>query len=363
MKLERFDPPGLLDDLDPGAREEWSRWISDSINAAHAGKPDENDGPRMQLYNPLTTDTDGDAQTRDIAWTAFPKIVETRSVSNAQRWRVADASRDVQDEYCEWSVQRDDRGRITRVTFTCEGPEYWSFLAATAPEKVVALYREHVSPEVRPEDLFGSDGYRPRNRWNATTTMGAMHLIQRANTLGAEIELAGGASLVRAVDGQVLTGEQELICCGGYGEAGRHSDPHIGERVNTLARARADVTLANPVGLYFNDLETAGWTAPDGSAPKSYWRYVRGVAGRAVRAVYEVPAERGFTVSDITINGKPIAFGAQIADFISIKLTGLACRFGKSAAAPVDGCRVRRGAAGLREVGVAAAIRGIARAR
>ena len=34
--------------------------------------------------------------------------------------------------------------------------------------------------------------YRPRNRWNTSTTEGAMHLVQGSNTLGAEIELAGG---------------------------------------------------------------------------------------------------------------------------------------------------------------------------
>lgn len=35
----------------------------------------------------------------------------------------ADASRDVQDEYLEWSIIRDDENRIISVTFTCEGPE------------------------------------------------------------------------------------------------------------------------------------------------------------------------------------------------------------------------------------------------
>jgi hypothetical protein len=38
----------------------------------------------------------------------------------------------------------------------------------------------------------------------------------------------------------------------------------------------------------------------------------------------EVPAEKGFTVSDITISGRKIEFGSQIADFITVKLTGAA---------------------------------------
>jgi hypothetical protein len=46
--------------------------------------------------------------------------------------------------------------------------------------------------------------------------------------------------------------------------------------------------------------------------------------------VFEVPADKGYVVGDITINGAPIEFGAQIADFVSIKLVGLACRIGKS---------------------------------
>ena len=57
-----------------------------------------------------------------------------------------------------------------------------------------------------------------------------------------------------------------------------------------------------------------------------------------MRAVYEVPASKKFTVGDITINGQPIEYGGQIADFITIKVMGQACRFGKSTAAPVTSC-------------------------
>jgi hypothetical protein len=59
---------------------------------------------------------------------------------------------------------------------------------------VLALYQEHVSRDVKRADLFDSNGkYVPRNKWNNSTTRGAMHLIQRNITLGAEIELAGGS--------------------------------------------------------------------------------------------------------------------------------------------------------------------------
>jgi hypothetical protein len=282
--------------------------------------------------------------------------VQLQSISDKQRWRTADSSRDSQDEYCEWSVTRDPAtDKIQRVTFTSEGPEYWQFLAAVAPDKLLALYQQHVSPNVKRADLFRNGRYVPRNRWNNSTTTGAMHLIQAANTLGAEIELAAAATIVRRTNGALLTEAQELIACGQYGQPERHSDPHIGAIVNELARMKADITLTNPVGLYIAGLSVAGWQTPDGSDPLTYWTITRGTKEKALRAVYEVPASKGFAVGDIKINGKPIEFGAQIADFIRIKLTGTATRIGQSTVAPFDACVARSGdadAADVTELGV-----------
>jgi hypothetical protein len=332
-----------LSDFNDQQRIAWSNFISAHFDRAREGRPDELefDGPREQFFNLTKVDLADDAQRADISWTGFPRNVTVTSISDLQRWRRAEASRDLQDEYCEWSVTRDpDSNKITRVTFTCEGPEYWRFLAETTPQVALNLYRTLISPDVQLEHLFSSNGrYNPRNRWNSTTTEGAMHLIQVNNTLSAEIELAGGSSVVRLIGGRLLTGERELIECGKYGGKERHSDPKIGAVVNSLTRMKADITLDNPVGLYFNDLETNGWETPDGSDPKSYWQYVRGAEGRFVRAVYEVPADRGFVVGDIEIQGRLIEFGAQIADFVTIKLTGVATRVGQSTVEPMQGCR------------------------
>lgn len=341
-KLDAYAPPGNLDDLDDFGRKAWNAFISDTVDTSISG-PDPHEvlhnSPRPQFYNLTSTDTAEDATRATISWTAFPRTVKITSNSDVQRWERADASRDVQDEYCEWSVTRDNTNKITQVTFTCEGPEYWEVLAETNPQKLIELYRHHISPDVRPEDLFSPTGrYRPRNKWNDSTSHGAMHLIQRNNTLGAEIELAAAATIRRVVDGTELTTEQELIACGKYGAPDRNSDPHIGAGVNALARRRADITLADPVGLYFDDLSTDGWETPDGSDPKSYWTYLRGDAEHHVRAVYQVPPEKGFGVGDITIAGRPIRFGSQIADFITIRLTGIACRFGASTAEPQTSC-------------------------
>lgn len=341
--MDRFDAPGFLEDFNAAQKEQWSEWISSQIDEAAAGRPDlfDLDAPRPHFFNPMTQPPEADAVEKDIDWKAFPRLIELDAASDEERWEIADGSRDVQDEYCEWSVTRDQPGgKITRVTFTSEAPEYWQFLAAVNFPLVVKLYQTHVNPSVKAADLVDSQGqYNPRNRWNSTTTRGAMHLIQAANSLGAEIELAAGSSNVRSRGGALLTEERELIKCGRYGEIERHSDPHIGSVVNELSRMNAAVTLANPVGLCIGGLSTAGWKTPDDSNPLDFWTITRGRPEKALRAVYEVPENLGYKVGDITINGQDIRFGSQIADFIRIKLTGLATNFGNVTPPVITGCK------------------------
>src|SRR5262245_15242442 len=241
MALSQFDAPGFLKDLNSAGLEAWSEFISEQLDEARERQDPRlsNYGPRLQFFNPLKAAPSNDAVEKDVTWTAFPRIVEITSISDKQRWRTADSSRDTQDEYCEWSVTRDPGSdKITRVTFTSEGPEYWRFLAAADPQKVLDLYRQHISADVKKADLFQQGQYVARNRLNNSTTNGAMHLIQRNNTLTAEIELAAAATLVRQRNGQFITDEQELINCGAYGQGERHSDPHIGAVVNELARQK-----------------------------------------------------------------------------------------------------------------------------
>ena len=335
MKISAFRPPADLQDFGAPHRAAWSSFISDSFNDRAKGDTSNPlDSPRTQFFNPLGVALAADATEKAVTWSAFPKRIQLALPAGPARWRAADKSRDVQDEYCEWSVERDVTGKIKRVSFTCEPPEYWQFLAATDPDKTLALYREHVSPSVKREDLFGSNGeYIVRNHWNTTTTTGAMHLVQQANTLGAEIELAAAATVTRQHAGQPLTSEQDLIECSRYGDPQRHSDPHIGGEVNALARLGALITLADPVGLYMDGLTTAGWETPDGADPADFWRITRGTTAFAVRAVYEVTGHP-YLVGDVKINGKAIQFGSQIAEGISMRLTGLAHQLHSSTSAP-----------------------------
>lgn len=338
-----LDPPAFLDDLDAPGRELWRAWLDAEFTQAKAGNPSANDGPRTQFFDPREAAALEPLDTASPSWFAFPNNIKSSTAGNRARWQAADRSRMVQDEYCEWSVTRDpDTSKILSVQFTCEGPDYWRILGRQR-QTVLELYREFVSPEVREADLFDANGdYVSNNRWNRDTSNGAMHLIQPSNNLHAEIELAAGASVVRTSNGQVITDSDYLIAeCSRYGDAGRNSDPLIGRSVNALARAGSRVSLQNPVGLYFDDLfVTDEWVAPDGANPKEFWRYEpRGRDGFHVRAVYEVPAEAGYTVSDIRIADDKIAFGAQIADAIKIKLTATATQPRSGLPATVEGCR------------------------
>src|SRR4029077_14840566 len=122
--------------------------------------------------------------------------------------------------YCEWFTHR-EAGRITRIDFTSEGPEYWEHLG-TDQELCVSLYRKYLNPPVSDDELandlfwqhdvadtdrdtntgevfrfirWKKNAYNPYNKWN--TTHGAMHLTHPANTLRAEVNLASDATVLR----------------------------------------------------------------------------------------------------------------------------------------------------------------------
>jgi hypothetical protein len=252
-----------------------------------------------------------------------------------QRWQLGE-ERDRQEEYCEWSAERDRDGRIVRAFFTTEVPSYYHLLAADDPNRLLEVYREHVSPDVRLPDLVSATGaYRERNPWNS---LGAMHMVQGANTLPAAVVLVAQSTIVRSGPDGVLTNATDLIPCGVDADPDRNSDPFIVAEVNALARAHAAVTLDDPAGLYLDNLQTAGWEAPDGSDALEFWQVTRGTADHAVRAVFAVPTDRGFGVSDITIDGDPISSPSQIAEFIQVRITGLAHGFGEHEQPP-RGCR------------------------
>jgi hypothetical protein len=341
MKIDRFDPPGNNDDFgsDAALKKKWSDTMSrnfdtgvSSVTAFLAS----HGGGTCQFYNPVThgrSDPDLPLSAGEISWNGFPKRFLSpgpgvpTDFKGAERPIAAGENRE-QDEYLEWHVTRRSN-KIVSVQFTCEGYDYYDFLAENARGKLVELYRKFIDPAVKEADLFKGDGSYDRfNRFN--TADGAMHLTHGANNLFAEVFLAATATVRRKnAAGVEHTSAIPLIKCGKFGGEERNSDPKIGIEVNSLARQKRMIALANPVGLYIGKFDGSGFRLPDGSPAggSEFFKIVRGTPGQALRAVYELPpaiAASGLTVSDVKIGGKPIEFGGQIAEKITMKLTGVA---------------------------------------
>ena len=339
--MTRYAAPGNIKELTAAQLQAWSQAVSDLFDAgiqtakAVAHPP----APLAWFYNPVEDGT-GNPSTQDITWTAFPKLVSDASATPRGAWRAAEFDRQTQSEYCEWETLRDpDRNNeVVRVTFSSETPDYYIFLADNAKDELLKLYHDHVSPQVELGDLFAGDQYDRRNRWNWPQTSGAhgafMHMAQSANTLGAAVTLAAIATWPRVDDhDQPITQEQPLIACAGFGEAGRHSDPHIGAQVNGLVRAGNEVSLADPAGLYIDSIDTTSWQTPDGSPPEGLIRVIRpdsggragiGPSDFALRVIVEAPPASDFVLGDVQIDGTPVEFGGQIAAKMLIRLRGQA---------------------------------------
>jgi hypothetical protein len=427
--LKAFSPPADQQDLagDPSLQSQldqhWNTNVDGFTQQAIVGNPwsSTNASDQTAYYNPLDVDIPDGTAAVPVTWSPFPNRLSQYCGQNAsppnpynysidQLEELADTGfvtvdgateplpeiptvlcpqadwskpthpygpygpRGWQDEYCEWSVTRNGEGKITRVDFTCENPEYWYTLWAVSPETVAALYEQTLNAgtpadaqiTVTVEDLqlvdpatgdpvidpsTGRPAYNPLNRWNlgpvSTRTAGvgdsggAMHLTSTPNTLQTELGLAGAATVQRTLGN---TDPQQLICCAQYGQEYRHSDPHIGQGTNQLVGQGNIVSLADPVGLY---IQTPSFTRyqlpsdpnlPPGAEPSDCWQVMRGAeilidpvtaqpypGNFILHAAFQLPeswiqAGVSFTVGDITIGGRLVQWGSQIVETFQIGL-------------------------------------------
>lgn len=327
-KISQFGAPGNLKDLDGPMAAKWSSRISKIMDSEIAKLASAGPGLQPQFYNPSKLDVAGSPV--PISWPAFPQIMEIQFGDNPTKMFQQAELRDNQDEYLEWAVASQG-GKISRVMFTCEGPEYWDHIA-TNKALLVKLYSDIVGQAVPQADLFPSGAaYAPRNKWNLQH---AIHLIQTNNSLSAEIDIASQATVIRQHDGDdPVTDANELIDCSGFGAAQRHSDPHIGDVVNMAAREGRSVTLQDPIGLYLESLpdptnDLGIKKAGGGAVGPEYWKLVRGDKDHILRAVFEAPAGQP-AVGDLEIGGKKIVFGGQIVKAgLRVKLTGIVGKAG-----------------------------------
>jgi hypothetical protein len=96
----------------------------------------------VQIIDPLVRDLGDDR--RKVSWPAFPIGLFAQGLSREEAFSRADDpddGRQVQDEYLEWFIERNDAGEITAVDFTREGPEYWQCLSeALSKQEFTKIY-------------------------------------------------------------------------------------------------------------------------------------------------------------------------------------------------------------------------------
>ncbi len=423
--LVHFTTPGCNNDFpnNPAAyarlAQAWSQNVNGFTNQAITGNPWNSlfSAQQTAYYNPLVTPIPAGSGAVDVAWIAFPNRLEQYLGKNQippnpnnldmdTLYQLADTGQLGQyqipqtrcpqadwkgqleaygpygprgwlDEYCEFSVVRNSGGKITRIDFTCENPEYFQTLWRIDPQTVADVYTSALNMgtpqnqwvKVTVADLTlvdpvtggrvidpqtGLPAYNPLNRWNSGTTAvrtgsasgfsgGAMHLTATPNTLQTELGLGAGATVQRSAGN---TDPQALICCGQYGQNYRNSDPHIGQSINLAVGAGFNISLADPPGLYIQMPSFAQYVLPAdpklprGARASDCWQIVRGFekiidpitnapfpGSFILHAAFQIPqawidAGVSFTVGDILIAGKNIKWGSQVAATLEIALFG-----------------------------------------
>jgi hypothetical protein len=314
--LPIFDTPASLRDAPAGSPfyTAWSNVIASRLAAA---SPGDNGG---MFYDPTETDVNV-VGSKTLTWIGLPRdvLLPANRDNKPAVYATADADvarRNPQNEYFEWYVTRNPAGKIVKLTFVTETPEYYETLWATDPALVVSLYRTLVSPAVVQADLQSGGAYNQFNRWN--TVDGIVHYIQTINTLGAALGLSQSART------SVPPFRDNFEARPGLADQPTAVDPRVSFDIHMLVRKGLHVTLRDPIGLYIVEWNDSGFTKPDGSPVGNYWRIIRGSPGMVLRLEYEVPAALGFVVGDIRIGGHPIAYGAQVAEHITVSISGVA---------------------------------------
>ena len=313
--VTRFDTPASLTDTTVADfYTHWDSFIKTNMRTV-AGS-----GTAIgEFYDPSEVDVNIAAE-HQLVWMAFPReVIVARRDDRRAAFVFADATpltRDPQNEYCEWHVTRNAAGKITKVVFVTESPEYWQQLWDDDRATVVNLYRTLLNnpgiTEANLEQPGPGHVYNQFNNFN--TTDGIVHLIQNINTLRAAIGLAS-----RSVNTRTARDNYEATP-----PAATNVDPRVVFDVGALARKPLSISLREPIGLYIAGFDDTGWTKPDGSPVGNYWTIVRGVPGMALRVEYQVPRGEGFVVGDIRIGGRPIEWGGQIAEHVTVTIAGVA---------------------------------------
>ncbi|MEM9366895.1 MAG: hypothetical protein AAGD07_12950 [Planctomycetota bacterium] len=309
--LKEYDTPASVRDLPEGSEfyQVWSEFVSRQIDESTPGPV-----TGGEFYNATKVDVN-EIGSRMLTWMALPRqeLIPRRD-DRDDVFRVSE-DRDLQNEYCEWVTTRNEEGKITRVVFVTETPEYFEQLWEFNPSEVAKLYSKILKVTVEEGDLDDGNGcYKRKNRWNNFGTNEIVHLIQDINTLDAALGLAQGAASTTRINDNYEFSNPAITSV----------DARVPIDVASLVRKGLSITLSDPIGLYIVDWNDVGWTKPNGRPVGDYWRVTRGCRGQAMRLEYEVPEKEGFVVGDIRIGGRPILYGSQLAEHVTVAIAGTA---------------------------------------
>ena len=245
--IPRFYAPANINDFEIDSRlaDKWNDMMTKFFEDGIKSVKEKIGSSEVSIFNPRKQPP-GQLKTDHITWGGFPNTLRARYPRPKERvFQLADnlatfgkeddfgdsypslytdpQGRNTlslqyrqQDEYLEWTVQRDElTGKIREIIFTCEGPEYWEVLAENDEKLLLDLYKKYASKEVTITDLrfsnnvyeegdseaiFKKGDYNPYNKWNLSY---AIHLTHPANTLSAEVILASDATVLRMKTGWI----------------------------------------------------------------------------------------------------------------------------------------------------------------
>jgi hypothetical protein len=316
--ITQFDTPASVRDLPAGHAfySNWHTFLANGLSTTAATGTGTG-----EFYDASEVNVDVLAEHR-LVWMAFPRETLVAHRDNRQAAFIAAdadvATRNPQNEYCEWHVTRNAAGKITKVVFVTESPEYWQQLWSADPSIVLARYQELVDPAIVDADLRVSGPGSTYNQFNAfNTANGIVHLIQNINTLSAALGLAQGSIHTGAARDNYETAPPGLQTS---------VDPRVKFDIGSLVRTGLSITLRDPIGLYITGYDDTGWTKPNGAPVGNYWTIRRGSPGQILRLEYAVPPGQGFVVGDIRIGGRRIEWGGQIAEHVTCTIAGVAGR-------------------------------------
>lgn len=373
----KISTPGFTTDLSGGGRKAWAAYITGILQGTGQDPGVIQDATARNKGVPPALLLDGDSAletgTLHVDWKGYPVRVKKAinkpdsKVDPFLDWTRAGATvtrATCHEEYLEWRTVRRTDGKIIRIEFTTETPDYWAKLARFEPRKLVELaarFAGEAVSDVNIPMLFGTEldpftvnpstkageslelAYMNQN-WSVDGDIkgdynngkkAMMHMAVQANSTNAAIALAVYAAYPHAkiVGGKqvALSGPEAIAATSQAAVNCRNSDPTIVGSAIRQVFGGAKIALMEAIGLYILTAPPEiGLTFADGAAvPDSWFSRQRGSDKLSnpvgldlfQRLVIEPPPGSTLTISDLVdAGGDPVKSGAQVARQINVAL-------------------------------------------